>query len=552
MSNPGSPRVGTNGNTLPAMQYAEAVRTTGEQLASLVGASLTPVNDTIYVFGGFDQYSDEIYNTLYALEYKNSCKWKQVIYTKGQLPGKRTDHSATLWQGNKLVIFGGSSEEEDVHFNDIAVLDLTTMTWEHPETHGIMPEGRIRHSATIYDNKLYIAGGIHNSRMSMSFAETLLVLDLETWLWHPPIPFVCRAQHMSFMYDKRLYVFGGLREDMSRSNHLAFIDLDRIEDITQLEITSLTAPSISGQRFAQICGDQLIVLVTHPFREAMVEVPVTGLWSLDIPSLQWKRRELGTRYESCNWHCFAMTEHDPCFYLCGTTDEEPDEFYSMVLRVELDELGVIPVPPPQLGNDLIKLLIQQQELQQRNTDFTIRSLSEPNATPLQVHRLVLMARWPHFVHLIESGMEESVTNILTMSESGDILAAFVRFLYTDTLNDRLFTTELVCELLVMSHLYILPRLLALCLRRLFNELNIENASKIYHCASLSEQKGLQQVALQYIFQHFGAVSHTNGFRQLSRPILFQIWDYMPTNAAIVGQDNMLDNSKDPDDEMNTN
>lgn len=535
-SNPNSPRTNANtpsrdrtpsSNGLPVIHYSKPLRTIGERLASLVGASLTTVGDTIYVFGGFDQYTDEIYNKLYKLDYKDSCQWTEVIYTKGEPPAKRNDHSATLWNGDKLVIFGGNSEE-DIHFNDVAVLSLSNMTWWHPEISGFIPKGRIRHSASIYQNKLYIAGGI-NVNSSASFADTILILDLISWEWEQPIPFISRAQHISFVYNSRLYIFGGLREDMSRSNHLAFIDLNRTDDITQLDITSPSAPSLFGQRFAQICGDQLVVLVTLPFREAMMEAPVTGLWALDLPSMQWQCKELGARYESCSWHCFSMTENDTCFYLFGTNEDEPDEFYAMVLRVELEELGIVAIPPPQLGTDLIALLLKQQ-----GTDFAIKSSIESDTPPIYVHRLVLLARWPHFVHLVESGMAESISHTITMAEPISTLKSFVRYLYTDTLDDSSFTTELISDLMVMAHIYLLPRLSALCVRRLFNAMDIESASKIYHSASLAEQRGLQQASLHYIFQSFGAISHTVGFRQLPRPILFQIWDDMPTNAAIVG------------------
>ncbi|GAA5795283.1 hypothetical protein HPULCUR_000638 [Helicostylum pulchrum] len=539
-SNPNSPRTNVNtpsrdrtpsSNGLPVIQYSKPIRTIGERLASLVGASLTTVGDVIYVFGGFDQYSDEIYNKLYKLDYKNSCQWTQVIYTKGEPPEKRNDHSATLWNGDKLVIFGGNSEE-DIHFNDIAVLDLDSMTWWHPKVNGYIPEGRIRHSASIYRDKLYIAGGI-NVGSPATFTDSLLVLDLTSWEWEQPIPFISRAQHISFIYDSRLYLYGGLLEDMSRSNQLAFIDLNTTHHTAQIDITSPFAPSLSGQRFAQICGDQLVVLVTLPFREALMENPVTGVWALDLPSMQWKCKELGSRYESCSWHCFSMKENDPYFYLFGTNDDdEPDEFYAMVLRVELEELGIVAIPPPQLGNDLISMLINQH--QNQATDFSIKSSKEPDYPPIFVHRLILLARWPYFVNLMGSGMAESVSNTMTISEPISTLKGFIRYLYTDTLDDN-DDTELIADLMVMAHIYLLPRLLALCVRRLFDTMDIESASKIYHSASLSEQRGLQQASLHYIFQHFGAISHTVGFRQLPRPILFQIWDDMPTNAAIVGQ-----------------
>lgn len=538
MSRPNSPRTAANtpsrdrtpsSNGLPSITYSTPIRTSGENLTSLVGASIVPVGETVYVFGGFDQYTDEIFNKLYKLDYKDNCQWTQVIYTKGRPPAKRNDHSATLF-GDNIIVFGGNSEE-DRFLNDVAVLNLSTLTWSHPEVQGFLPEGRIRHSATVYKNKLYIAGGQIDA--NATFADTLLVLDLENWEWEQPIPFVKRAQHMSFVYNSRLYIYGGLREDMSRSNHLAFIDLNKTEDVTQLDISSSSAPSLTGQRFSQICGDQLIVLVTLPFREALVDIPVTGLWTLDLPSMQWNCRELGSRYDSYNWHSFAMSENDTVFYLFGANEDDLDEFYALVLKVELEELGIVPVPPPQLASDLISLLLNQDQLQKTGSDFTIYSSQEPHAPPLHVHRLVLLARWPHFVHLIESGMAESLSNSLTLSEPMSTLKSFVRYLYTDTLDDTSYTAEVIADLMVMAHVYLLPRLLALCSRNLFKLMDIESVSKIYHAASLSEQRGLQQASLHYIFQHFGAVSHTHGFRMLPKHVLFQIWDDMPTNAAIV-------------------
>ncbi|KAG1049491.1 hypothetical protein G6F46_001507 [Rhizopus delemar] len=528
-------------NGSPMIEYSQPIRTTGERLASLVGASLTTVGDTVYVFGGFDQYSDDIFNKLYKLEYKETCHWTQVIYTKGEPPSKRHDHSATLWNGDKLIIFGGNSEE-DKYFNDIVILDLNTMTWHHPETHGLLPEGRIRHSATIFEDKLYIAGGIY-AGSSASFADTLLILNLFTWEWEQPLPFARRVQHMSFVYNKKLYVYGGLREDMSRSNDLTFIDLCKPENITQLDITSSASPSLLfGQRFAQLCDDQLVVLVTVPFREAVINVPTTGLWTLDLSCMQWQCRELGARYETCSWHCFSMTENDKHFYLFGTNEDEPEEFYSMVLRVDLEEVGVIPVPPPLLGKDLLRLLDEKKKGQEAN--FTICSSIDPDDPGIPVHRLILLARWPYFVNLWDSGMSETVNNKIAIAEPISTLRGFVKYLYSDSIeNENDFSTELVSDLLVMAHVYMAPRLSALCIRRLFKEIDIETASKIYHSASLSEQKGLQQAALNYIFQHFGAVSHTTGFRLLPRPILFQIWDYMPENASIVdrGQDSQHSN-----------
>ncbi|KAI9313153.1 hypothetical protein BX666DRAFT_1980181 [Dichotomocladium elegans] len=517
----------SSGGACPVKQFAKPIRTTGESLGSLVGASLTVVGDSVYVFGGFDQYTDEVFNALYKLtaEADSQYKWTQVIYTKGRPPAKRNDHTATVWDRNKLVIFGGNGEEDGRFFNDVSVLDLDTLTWWQPETFGVIPEGRVRHSATIYGNKLYIAGGLTDQG---TFADTLVVLDLNTWEWDPPVDFVRRSQHISFLYNKRLYVFGGFEDDMSRSNHLSFIDLDR-HGVTHLEIDSPSAPSLAGQRFSQICGDQLVVAVTLSMSASPLDdPPVTGLWTLDMPSMQWQFRDIGSTFDRGNWNCFAMAEHDTSFYLCGI-DQEPDDYYAMVLRVDLREYGIVPVPPPQLGTDLVSLLMQQSQ----SADFSIRSSINPESGQLRVHRLVLLARWPHFAQLLTSGMSESLSDTLTLPEPFSVLEAFVRFMYTDTL-DEAAPPVLIADLLVMANLYLLPRLLALCVRRLHNDMDVESVSKIFHCAGMAGQRGLQQTAIHFIFEHFGQVVHTTEFRELPREVLYHLWDETPHHAAVVG------------------
>ncbi|KAI8381132.1 uncharacterized protein BYT42DRAFT_293592 [Radiomyces spectabilis] len=492
----------TNG-ALP-QHYPKSARATGESMACLVGASLTAVGDAVYVFGGFDRYSDEVFNNLYKLTRRDQhqYEWQCMYYIKEKAPSKRNDHSATLWRKDKLIIYGGTGEDEEEYYADIIVLDLQTMTWIHPTTTGYQPEGRVKHSATIYDDKLYIAGGLtrHNQ-----YAETLLILDLITWEWQKPIPFVCCFQHITFMYNGRLYLFGGFHVDMSRSNHLSFIDMDR-HTVTHLEIDSSSAPPLAGQRFSQICGDQLVVLVTDPVSQASAETKMTtGVWHLDLPSMQWQYHDIPTRCENQHWHYFAMAEHDTFFYLFGADDDDPDEYYSVVLRMDLKEYGIVPVPPPQLGSDLVGLLFQQSAFGQQTADFSIHSTIEPERGEIRVHRLVMVARWPHFTHLLDSGMVESLNSSLTLPEPFSVLEAFVRFLYTDTLDESL-STDLVSDLLVMANLYQLPRLLALCVRRLHSGIDVE--------------------------VYFGQVCRTAGYRDLPLSIMYDILDELPQNAAI--------------------
>lgn len=62
--------------------------TVGQRPACLVNASVTYVgNDQIYAFGGFDQYTDEVYNHVLRLDLQ--AKQWSLVDNYGDIPGVR-------------------------------------------------------------------------------------------------------------------------------------------------------------------------------------------------------------------------------------------------------------------------------------------------------------------------------------------------------------------------------------------------------------------------------------------------------------------------------
>jgi hypothetical protein len=132
-----------------------------------------------------------------------------------------TGHTANLWQGDKLLVFGGENEHRQ-HLSDVIVFDLKTAYWTQPELHGPAPRGRARHSAVIHDEKLYISGGQtgHDSVL-----DDICYLDLKTWTWSRTWKFVPRYDHASWIWNGRIWIFGGINEDMEKSNEIWWLDL---------------------------------------------------------------------------------------------------------------------------------------------------------------------------------------------------------------------------------------------------------------------------------------------------------------------------------------
>ncbi|KAI0976682.1 kelch domain-containing protein [Xylaria arbuscula] len=199
----------------------KVTRTLGQRPACLVNASVTYCgNNQIYAFGGFDQYTDEVYNHVLRLDLV-SHQWS-LVDNYGDIPGVRMGHTATLYRGDKLLVFGGENEHR-TYLSDLIVFDLKTAHWTQPQVTGPLPKGRARHAAVLHEDKLFIIGGItgHDNYV----LDDICYLDLKTYTWSRSWRFVGRFDHSAYIWADRVWVFGGLSEDMDKVSELWWLDL---------------------------------------------------------------------------------------------------------------------------------------------------------------------------------------------------------------------------------------------------------------------------------------------------------------------------------------
>ncbi|CAG8971428.1 hypothetical protein HYALB_00002010 [Hymenoscyphus albidus] len=218
---PNSPVKGRSNGDGHRTYQPKVTRTLGQRPACLVNASVTYCgNNQIYAFGGFDQYTDEVYNHVLCLDMV-SHQWS-LVDNYGDIPGVRMGHTATLYQGDKLLIFGGENEHR-TYLADLIIFDLKTAHWTQPAVSGPIPKGRARHAAVLHDDKLFIVGGItgHNNYV----LDDICYLDLKTFTWSRAWRFVGRFDHSAYVWGDRVWVFGGLSEDMDKNGEMWWLDL---------------------------------------------------------------------------------------------------------------------------------------------------------------------------------------------------------------------------------------------------------------------------------------------------------------------------------------
>lgn len=158
----------------------------------------------------------------HVLKLNLQTKQWSLVDNYGDIPGVRMGHTANLWQGDKLLVYGGENEHR-AYLSDVIIFDLKTAHWTQPDLHGPAPRGRARHSAVIHDEKLYIIGGMtgHDNYV----LDDICYLDLKTWTWSRTWRFVQRYDHTSWIWGGRIWVFGGLTENQERTNEIWWLDL---------------------------------------------------------------------------------------------------------------------------------------------------------------------------------------------------------------------------------------------------------------------------------------------------------------------------------------
>lgn len=197
------------------------ITTVGQRPACLINASVTYVgNDLIYAFGGFDHVTDEVYN--HVLKLNLSARQWSLVDNYGDIPGVRMGHTACLWQGDKLLVYGGENEHR-IHLSEVVIFDIKTAHWTQPEITGPMPRGRARHAAVIHDDKLFVCGGLSGTENN-AVLDDICYLDLKTWTWSRTWRFVPRYDHSSWVWGGKIWVSGGMNDETERTSEMWWLD----------------------------------------------------------------------------------------------------------------------------------------------------------------------------------------------------------------------------------------------------------------------------------------------------------------------------------------
>jgi hypothetical protein len=181
----------------------------------------------MYVFGGYSGVS--YLNDTNSLNL-STLAWTDIA-TTGSAPTVRYGHVSVLDTGNRMYVYGGSSDGANTTFSDVNRLDLTTATWSGTlSCTGTSPPGntgRVWSSAVIYNNNMYVFGGW----IGTDSRNDVYKLDLSTLVWSqitttgtPPAKRYGQSSIIDTSFN--MYVFGGW--GAARYNDVYKLDLSTL------------------------------------------------------------------------------------------------------------------------------------------------------------------------------------------------------------------------------------------------------------------------------------------------------------------------------------
>eukprot|EP00301_Raphidiophrys_heterophryoidea_P019950 c475_g1_i1.p1 GENE.c475_g1_i1~~c475_g1_i1.p1 ORF type:complete len:1386 (+),score=319.13 c475_g1_i1:290-4159(+) len=170
------------------------------------------------LFGGVDCQGETctFFNDMFSLS-ATTLAWSPVNIS-GIPPSPRASHSLTTITPTKHIVFGGISAEFTSH-NDLYTYDEVNGLWTLEDVGGVAPEPRFGHTAALYDgNKVLIfGGGACRTIANCTFFNDVFVYNAITKAWttlpvQGNVP-AARLGAATDMLGQVLYVLGGATSD---------------------------------------------------------------------------------------------------------------------------------------------------------------------------------------------------------------------------------------------------------------------------------------------------------------------------------------------------
>lgn len=475
-----------------------------------------------YVFGGFDGTARV--NDFFRFDFSNMT-WSRVISVPnnnsiaGHInttdnpttvqqqqhppPSPRHSHAAVV-HGDCMYVFGGY---DGSYRSDFHQFDFHARCWSPVIASGRPPRARYRATAVVHENtdSLLLFGG-HDGTRHLNDTH---VYDFRSKAWSAlgtsgpsPIP---RDSHISVVHHDTLYVFGGSTGSA-------------MNDLHQLTLNT------TNQHRHTTNNNNTTDTNKQDFNNSVINSTWSPLLTNGMPA--------GHRF------CHVANVYGSAMYVFGGYDgsNRLNDFIKFEFSIVNDL--TCDVAPSTLLTDLRSFIDNETmsdiTLLVGNADDTNDSSSD-SITPIYAHKIMLM-RCPYFKAMLLGGgggdrggpsssggnysfreADQSRNNTpirLQLDIRQPIFKAVLEYLYTDTL--CVLPLEHAMEIFIAADQFCLPRLKAMCEKKMLESISVESAANLFYLADRHSASSLKAKTLKFILGHFESVSKTPSFEEMAR------------------------------------
>lgn len=549
-------------------------------------------SDKLLVYGGENEHREHLSDVV-IFDIKTAT-WSapQVL---GQIPRGRARHAAIV-HDDKLFICGGVASMEQHVLSDISYLDLKTWTWSR--SWRFVP--RFDHVARVWGDRLWVFGGLgpdterngeiwwldlRNSPAFQTTSDSMddVIMDSRSASGSRTASRVSNHPHTNSTSVSSTHIANSRTTASRTPAALQPIAPGAIGSM-QFHAGSQVPSHTIGTHFYSYSSGAIIDFVTPIGSARPVDCSIS---SFELGTLQWQKLADGKEVFDLTyrWQYCAINEEGTKAWLLGCPNETQDgngasseEFLSDVLALDLTKYGLAgedpkkqqkfnssKIPPSDTcgSSDLIGPAVDFANMFDKAlesgtlSDFQITALRDdydsddagfetsenPEAIsqPINVHKLILLARWPHFSRAYAAQMSEFHSKKMHIPEPYSVVRAFLWYLYTDSIDKHTeFCPSLreVAGMMVMANVYNMPRLRALCVHRLSREMDVESAATIWERAGVASDDWLSRRAASFCMTHWGRVVRTQAFRNLPQQSMVELCENIDLEGRVVPGDEL--------------
>lgn len=474
-------------------------------------AAVVAHGGSLLVYGGFDAY-DAVLGDLWEFQLQN-CKWSRIMYTargralhasgitnvapnlphqvaghannpfsggdemhlsvmpvihnRSQAPGPRAEHTAVTY-GNAMVVFGGYDGKKKL--NDTYVFDFASKDWSRVTAAELnAPSRRCKHSAVIYNKKMYVMGGFQIVDGSNYAVTDIHALDLDTFTWTPYVACTNAPDalqgHKAIVVGDSMYVVGGkVRGQLS--------------DVMKGTASGLLTEVLRFQFDAN--------------RWSVVEV-------------------VGNRPSPRQLHAAVAVPKDDIrdsIFVFGGCDKGKHNYLD-----DMWELRDIKKSPETSETHFCSNCMSTRVLVNNPMFSDVRFLVENHV--IHAHRCVLYCRAKYFRNMFETGMRESTQKEISIPDlSYSVFLSVLEYLYTGYIEFK--SGRAALDILVAADMFGLDILRAKCMERVESAVTVTNAAFICEVADSHNAYALKQYCVSFILHNFKDVINTEAWADLQR------------------------------------